>query len=80
MSLVKHDQTYKEHLVREFIRWRQSMYRYVITLVLQFLRRHLHDGDAPVGEFVDELRAARAGDLGSRRSCMGFSQWTRRYS
>src|SRR5436190_3767231 len=34
-----------------------------MDLVLQFLGRHLHDGDAPMREFVNELRAARAGDL-----------------
>ena len=30
----------------------------------QFLRRGRHNGDAPVSEFVDELRPAGAGDLG----------------
>src|ERR1700730_15398394 len=30
-----------------------------MTLVLQFLRRHLHDGDASMRELVDELRPTR---------------------
>jgi hypothetical protein len=30
---------------------------------LQLMRRHLNDGDAPMREFVDELRATRARDL-----------------
>jgi hypothetical protein len=38
-----------------------------MDLVLQFLGRHLDDGDAPMRELVDELRAARAGDLGRLR-------------
>ena len=38
-----------------------------MDLVLQFLGRHLHDGNAPMRELVDELRAARAGDLGRLR-------------
>jgi hypothetical protein len=38
-----------------------------IHFVLQFLCRHLHDGNAPVCELVDELRAARASDLRSLR-------------
>ena len=35
-----------------------------MDLVLRFLGRHLHDGDAPMRELVDELGATRAGDLG----------------
>lgn len=38
-----------------------------MDLVLQFLGRHPHDRYAPMREFVDELRATRAGDLGSFR-------------
>ena len=38
-----------------------------MDLVLQLLGRHLHNGDAPMQEFVDEFRAARAGDLRSFR-------------
>jgi hypothetical protein len=38
-----------------------------MDLVLQLLGRHPHDGDAPMREIVDELRAARAGDLGRLR-------------
>jgi hypothetical protein len=34
-----------------------------VDLVLQFFGCHLHDGDAPMRELVDELRATRAGDL-----------------
>ena len=36
-----------------------------VDLVLQVLGRHLHNRDAPTREFVDEFRAARAGDLGA---------------
>ncbi len=38
-----------------------------MDLVLQFLGRHLHDGDAPVRELVDEFRATRSGNLGRFR-------------
>ena len=38
-----------------------------MDLVLQFLGGHLHNGDAPMREFVDEFRATRAGDLGRFR-------------
>jgi hypothetical protein len=38
-----------------------------MDLVLQFLGRHLLDGDASMAELVDELCAARAGDLGGLR-------------
>jgi hypothetical protein len=34
-----------------------------MDLVLQFLRGHLHNGNAPMRELVDELRTARACDL-----------------
>src|SRR2546425_4865390 len=36
-----------------------------MDLVLQLLGGHLHDGYAPVREFVDEFRATRSRDLGS---------------
>src|SRR5437773_7223057 len=38
-----------------------------MDLVLQFLGRHLRDGDAPMCELVNEFRAACAGDLRSFR-------------
>src|SRR5713226_5945104 len=38
-----------------------------MDLVQQFLGRHLDDGDTPMSELVDELRTARAGDLGRFR-------------
>src|SRR5206468_3151916 len=38
-----------------------------MDLVLQFLGRHLHDGDAPMCELVNEFRATCAGDLRSFR-------------
>ena len=38
-----------------------------VDLVLKFLCRHLDNGDVPVREFVDEFRAAGAGDLGRFR-------------
>jgi hypothetical protein len=36
-----------------------------VDLVLQVLGGYLHNRDAPMREFVDEFRAARAGDFGS---------------
>jgi hypothetical protein len=38
-----------------------------MDLVLQLLGGHLRNGDAPMREFVDEFRAAGAGDLGRFR-------------
>ena len=38
-----------------------------MRLFLQFLGRHLHNGNAPMRELVDELRTTRSGDLGSLR-------------
>ena len=37
----------------------------MMDLVLQLLRRDLHNGDATVSELVDEFRAAGAGYLGA---------------
>jgi hypothetical protein len=39
----------------------------LLTLALQLLGRHLHDGDAPMRELVDEFGPARAGDFGGLR-------------
>src|SRR5712691_3646417 len=38
-----------------------------MDLILQLFGRHMHNGDAPMRELVDEFRARRAGDLGGLR-------------